>query len=128
MTVFEAFPNAIVEWNIAKAKFSTITGNTVNTSMVTTLNVIIDAGESTEPNKSPNAAAINSDTLIYCKPEELPTLDVSELCASYIVGPSHTDKAYAIIDAGIGKNQETGVIEHVELKVRQTGVARWLES
>jgi hypothetical protein len=27
---------------------------------------------------------------------------------------------FAIIDAGIGKNQENGVIEHIELKLRQT--------
>lgn len=128
MTVFEAFPNAITEWAIGKAKFSTITGNTVNTSQISTLHVIIDAGESSEPNQSPNAQAINSDTLIYCQPSELPTLNPAELCASYIVGPANSSIAYAIIDAGIGKNQETGVIEHVELKIRQTGVAEWLAS
>lgn len=128
MTVFEAFPNAIVEWFIGKAKFSTITGNTFNVSSATSLGVIVDAGESTEPNQSPNAQAINSDTLLYCKPSELPTLDVAELCASYIVGPADSSRAYAIIDAAIAKNQETGIIEHVELKVRQTGVAQWLES
>lgn len=128
MTVFEAFPNAIVEWAIGPVKYSTITGNTVDTSKVNELHVIIDAGESSEPNQSPNAATIASDTLIYCQPSELPTLNPAELCAGYIVGPADSDVAYAIIDVGIGKNQETGVIEHVELKVRQTGVAEWLES
>ena len=128
MTVFEAFPNAIEEWNIGTVKYSTITGNTIDTSKISELHVIVDAGESSEPNQSPNAAIIASDTLLYCRPEELPTLEPSELCANYIVGPANSDRAYAIIDAGIAKNQDTGIIEHVELKVRQTGVGEWLES
>jgi hypothetical protein len=29
---------------------------------------------------------------------------------------------YAIIDAGLGKNQENGILEHVELRLRQNGL------
>lgn len=118
MDVFDAFPNGIEEWGIAKASYSTLTGNKYEEAIK--IHVIVDEAQSTEPNQAPDAQAINADTLLYAMPDELPTLDTAELCASYIVKPWQSDKLYAIIDAGIGKNQETGIIEHVELRVRQT--------
>lgn len=118
MDVFDAFPNGIEEWGIAKASYSTLTGNIYEEAIK--IHVIVDEAQSTEPNPAPDAQAINADTLLYAMPDELPTLDTAELCASYIVKPWQSDKLYAIIDAGIGKNQETGIIEHVELRVRQT--------
>lgn len=118
MDVFDAFPNGIEEWGIAKAAYSTLTGNQYGEPIK--IHVIVDEAQSTEPNPAPDAQAINADTLLYAMPDELPTLDTAELCASYIVKPWQSDKLYAIIDAGIGKNQETGIIEHVELRVRQT--------
>ena len=51
----------------------------------------------------------------------MPTIDTAELIASYAVKNTQTDKLYAIIDAGIGKNQDNGVIEHIELRLRQIG-------
>lgn len=121
MDVFDAFPNGIEEWGMAKAHYSTLTGNTIEIGQdAIKLHVIVDEAQSTEPNPAPNTQAINADTLLYAMPDELPTLDTAELCASYIVKPWQSDKLYAIIDAGIGKNQETGIIEHVELRVRQT--------
>lgn len=118
MDVFDAFPNGIEEWGIAKVSYSTLTGNIYEEAIK--IHVIVDEAQSTEPNPAPDAQAINADTLLYAMPDELPTLDTAELCASYIVKPWQSDKLYAIIDAGIGKNQETGIIEHVELRVRQT--------
>lgn len=120
MTVFQAFPNALEEWSIAPIAYSTITGNTIDTDNAQNIRVIVDEGNNSEPNASPNAAGITSDTLLYCRPNELPTIDTAELVASYAVADQY-GKTYAIIDAAIGKNQDEGIIEHVELKIRQIG-------
>lgn len=120
MTVFDAFPNAIETWQIASMDYSTITGNEVIGEWQN-IDVIIDEGNSTEPNQSPNYANAYSDLLIYCRPEQLPTIETADLVADYVI-KDEKDKTYAIIDAGIGKNQENGVIEHVELKLRQVSV------
>lgn len=121
MTVFQAFPNALEEWSIAPVAYSTITGNTVDADEAQNIDVIVDEGNNSTPNASPNAAGIASDTLLYCQPNQLPTIDTAELVANYAVADQY-GKTYAIIDAGIGKNQDEGIIEHVELKIRQTGV------
>lgn len=121
MTVFQAFPNALEEWSIAPIAYSTITGNTVDADEAQNIDVIVDEGNNSTPNASPNAAGIASDTLLYCQPNQLPTIDTAELVANYAVADQY-GKTYAIIDAGIGKNQDNGIIEHVELKIRQTGV------
>lgn len=121
MTVFDAFPNGIEEWGLAIAHYSTLTGNTYELGdSAIKLHVIIDEAQSTDPNPAPNAQGIEADTLVYCIPDELPTLDTAALCAGYVCGPWTGEKVYSIIDAAIGKNQETGIIEHVELRVRQT--------
>ena len=52
----------------------------------------------------------------------MPTIDTEALVADYVVKNTTTGKTYTIIDAGIGKNQETGKIEHLELKLRAIGV------
>lgn len=120
MTVFDAFPNAIETWQIAGMSYSTITGNEVIGEWQN-IDAIIDEGNSAEPNQSPNYANAYSDLLIYCRPNQLPTIETAELVADYVVKDSK-GKIYAIIDAGIGKNQEIGIIEHVELKLRQASV------
>lgn len=119
MTVFQAFPNALEEWHIAKVSYSTIIGNHA-TENSTAIHAIVDRADSTEPNRGTSAQIADSDTLLYCQPSELPTLDTSELVASYMVDDGKN--IYAIIDAGIGKNQQTGTIEHIELRVRQNGL------
>lgn len=125
LTVFEAFPNAIERniWQIGQMAYSTITGNDLDADSLTYIDAIVDEGNSSEPNASPNAANTYSDMLLYIRPEQSPTLDTAELIASYVVKNTTTGKLYAIIDAGIGKNQDSGVIEHIELKLRQTGAA-----
>ncbi len=125
MNVFQAFPNAIETWAIGKCYYSTIEGNVIDVDTTQDIHVIVDEGSSTDPNPSPNSQAIGSDTLLYCKPEELPTLDTAELTASYVVGNPATEKIYAIVDAGIGKNQHEGIIEHVELKLKQTEIGEY---
>lgn len=125
LTVFEAFPNGIERniWQIGQMSYSTITGNDLDADSLTYIDAIVDEGNSSEPNASPSAADIYSDMLLYIRPEQSPTLDTAELIASYVVKNTTTGKLYAIIDAGIGKNQDNGTIEHIELKLRQTGAA-----
>lgn len=125
LTVFEAFPNAIERniWQIGQMAYSTITGNDLDADSLTFIDAIVDEGNNSEPNASPNAANTYSDMLLYIRPEQSPTLDTAELIASYVVKNTTTGKLYAIIDAGIGKNQDNGTIEHIELKLRQTGAA-----
>lgn len=125
LTVFEAFPNGIERniWQIGQMAYSTITGNDLDADSLTYIDAIVDEGNSSEPNASPSAANAYSDMLLYIRPEQSPTLDTAELIASYVVKNTTTGKLYAIIDAGIGKNQDNGTIEHIELKLRQTGAA-----
>ena len=119
MTVFDAFPNAIEQgWQIAQVTYSSITGNTVTNG--TDIGVIIDEGSSSDANQAPNAAGLFADTLVYTKPDQMPTTDTSALVAGYVlIDPN--ERTWEIIDAGQGKNQDNGQIEHIELKIRQIG-------
>lgn len=122
MTVFDAFPNAIeTNWKIVSIQYSTIAGNYLDEQKAQSISLIIDEGSSSDANPSPNTASAYSDTLVYTKPDEMPTTDTSELVASYAIKNTTTGKLYEIIDAGLGKNQDNGIIEHIELKLRQTG-------
>lgn len=123
LTVFQAFPNGIEHeiWQIGQMAYSTITGNDLDTDSLTYIDAIEDEANDSEPNNSPSYANTYSDTLLYVRPEQMPTIDTAELIASYAVKNTQTDKLYAIIDAGIGKNQDNGVIEHIELRLRQIG-------
>ena len=125
LTVFQAFPNGIEHeiWQIGQMAYSTITGNDLDTDSLTYIDVIEDEANDSEPNNSPSYANTYTDTLLYVRPEQMPTIDTAELIASYAVKNTQTDKLYAIIDAGIGKNQENGTIEHIELRIRQIGAA-----
>lgn len=123
LTVFQAFPNGIEHeiWQIGQMAYSTITGNALGSTTLTFIDAIVDEANDSEPNASPNSVVTYSDTLLYVRPEQMPTIDTAELIASYAVKNTQTDKLYAIIDAGIGKNQDNGVIEHIELRLRQIG-------
>lgn len=125
LTVFQAFPNAIERniWQIGQMAYSTITGNDLDAESLAYIDAIVDEANNSEPNASPSAANTYSDTLLYVRPEQMPTLDTAELIANYVVKNTTTGKLYAIIDAGIGKNQDNGTIEHIELRLRQTGAA-----
>lgn len=115
MNVFEAFPNAIEAWNIGRMAYGTVTGNTITDTE--NLDAIVSEVSSSEL-ASANMAEIDSDTLLYVKPEQLPTTSTAELISSYAV-KDPDGRLYAIRDAGAGKNQDDGTLEHIELLVRQ---------
>lgn len=120
MTVFDAFPNAIIQVKIAPIAYSSITGNDIDLENAETIDAIIDEGSSSDANPAPNTAGLYADTLIYTRPEQLPTIDTSSLVSDYAIVDSQ-DGTWEITDAGAGKNQDTGQIEHIELKIRQVG-------
>lgn len=119
-SIFNAFPNAIISgvWQIGTCQHGTLIGNVF--VKVADVDVIIDEGNSSSVDA--DIETLKSDMLLYCKPSQLPTLDTNAIVAGYMLYNSGTESYYMIIDAGIGKNQHTGNIEHVELKVVQTEV------
>ena len=122
MTVFEAFPNGLEAWKISKVNYSTMTGN-MEVGTPATINVIADEINSTEIRTGASASPLDSDTLLYVQPAELPTTDIAKLIANYgIQDPA--GRTYKIMDAAKGKNQETGELEHIELIVRQDGTVQ----
>ena len=127
MDVFQAFPKAIVAWYIGEVKYSSVRGNVGIIGTGQQLDVIEDIGGNTDPNQSPNSQGIASDRLLYVRPGQLPTLDPAALMEKY--GMSDINQhLYTIVDVGIGKNQETGIIEHVELKVKPISSGYWKET
>ena len=119
-SIFNAFPKAIISgvWQIGTCKHGTLIGNVFEKTA--DIDVVIDEGNNSSVDT--DIETIKSDMLIYCKPEQMPTTNTNTLVAGYMLYDSSEDNYYMIIDAGIGKNQHTGVIEHIELKVVQTEV------
>lgn len=118
--VFSAFPHAIItgEWEIGKSDRGTLVGRLFKKSG--NLDVIIDDGESAGIESTPET--LTADMLVYCRPEQLPTTRANALVSGYMLHDKVADDYYEIIRAGIGKNQHTGTIEHIELELRQTEV------
>lgn len=118
-TVFSAFSNAIVSgvWQIGKVQRGTEVGTTV--SQKTNLDVIVDDANSANLSQSPSADGLKTQTLIYAKPEQLPTLDTAALCAGYILVKENS-QFYNITDCALAKNQHTGNLEHVEFLIEET--------
>jgi len=119
-SIFNAFPNAIITgvWQIGTCQHGTLIGNIF--TKTGDIDVIIDEGNNSSVNT--DIETLKSDMLLYCKPEQMPTLNTNTLVSGYMLYNSEEDSYYMIIDAGIGKNQHTGNIEHIELKVVQTEV------
>lgn len=119
-SIFNAFPNAIVHdvWQIGTCQHGTVVGNEFK--MISYIDVIVDEGNSSSVNSIPEA--LRSDLLLYVYPCQMPTLATNALVSGYMLYNSLENAYYEIVDAGIGKNQHTGMIEHVELKVVQTEV------
>lgn len=122
MDVFSAFPNAVVSgvWQLGKLERSTETG--VSFSSLGAKDVIIDEISQGSAENSPRAASLDSELLIYAKPSQMPTTNTSALISDYLWYDSTDNQYYTIVEAAIGKNQETGGIEHFEFRVRQTEV------
>lgn len=123
MDVFEAFPNAIVSgrWELGQLNSGTIRGKEFSNPIA--CDVIVDEGAYATPDRSPEVEYQESETLIYAKADQMPTLYPAQLTNSYLWHDKETDIYYEIRQASLGKNQETGVIEHVEFLVRPTMVA-----
>ena len=119
-TVFSAFPSAIISgrYSLGKHQRGTLVGNVFN--KYGDLDAIVDEGQSSSIQNAPNADILTADMLMYVRPEQLPTVNVRELASSCMIYDSETADYFEIIDASIGKNQESGVIEHIQLLLRQT--------
>lgn len=122
MDVFNAFPSAVVsgQYFIGRFQRGSVEGNKFTNEGE--LDVIIDEGDSSDIGKAPNAESLLADLLLYVRPSQLPTLNPRALTTSYMIYDSENDDYFAIISAGIGKNQHEGNLEHVELLLRQTEV------
>lgn len=128
-SIFDAFPKAIISgvWQIGTCQHGTVVGNQFVASNY--IDVIIDEGYNSSISVTPEV--LGSDLLLYVKqcqmPKEVNSLMrtgqvVVALVANYMLYDSANDAYYMITDAGIGKNQHTGNIEHIELKVTPTEV------
>lgn len=119
-SIFDAFPNAIVYgvWQIGVCQHGTVVGNQF--TKISDVDVVVDEGSSSNVNTTPEA--LNSDILIYACPNQIPTINTNALVSDYMMYDSENDKYYEIVDAGIGMNQHTGQIEHIELRLLQTEV------
>lgn len=120
ISIFDAFPNAIISgvWEIGTCQHGTSVGNTF--TKIADLNVIVDEGSNSSVNNT--IEALNSDFLIYAMPCQVLNIDTNQLVSTCMLHNSQNDGYYEIVDAGIGKNQHTGNIEHLELKVVRTEV------
>lgn len=121
--VFKAFSGAIIsdDWKLGELVENTEVGKLYKDLGFKA--VIVDEGAGGELNRSPNAEGISSDTLIYAKPSEMPTGNVAEFISSYYWYQVSAEQFYRIIEVGVGKNQDAGVVEHIEFRVRPTELA-----
>lgn len=120
MDVFSAFPNAIVSGRFQLGNYQR--GSLIGNQFVKTADIdaIIDEGDTGDIGGAPNAEGLIADLILYVKPAQLPTVNPRELTAGYMIYDALYGDYFAIIDAGIGKNQDNGIVEHIELKLRQT--------
>ena len=119
MDVFKAFPGAVVSgvYSIGSYQRGTLEGNQYTKKA--DLDVIVDEADMGDIGMAPNAETIDADLLMYVKPEQLPETNPRALTAGYMIYDSKNDDYFTVIDAGVGKNQQTGKIEHIELLLRQ---------
>ena len=125
MDVFNAFPKAIIsdQWELGEVNRAPDIGDVSSNPVA--CDVIIDEGSYADAHRSPNADGESSDILIYAKPDQMPTLLTASLTNGYMWHDKLNDLYYEIREASQGKNQETGVVEHVEFLVRPTLIAEY---
>lgn len=123
MDIFDAFPHAIVseQFEIGKADFGTEIGTVF--SEASACDVVIDEGTYATTGRTPDVPYMTSDILIYARPQQMPTLVTAKLTNGYIWHDKINDLYYEIREASLGKNQETGEVEHVEFLLRPTEIA-----
>lgn len=127
MDVFKALPGAVVSGRYSIGSYQRGTVEGAIYTKEADLDVIIDEGDIGEIGLAPNAEALDADLLLYVKPEQLPTTNARALTAGYLIYDSDEDDYFAIINAGLAKNQQNGTLEHVELLLQQTDVAEVAE-
>lgn len=120
MDIFTSLPNAIVYnvWQIGKISRSTEVGKTYEAGSF--ISPIVDEEATGGQNNSPSADFITSQTMLFIRPSDMPTTNIAELLASYFIKNTETGDLYEITNVGVGKNQDTGVIEHYELLLLPT--------
>ena len=119
MTVFEAFPNAITRWNLLPLVIDTATGQTVGETL--SVRVIVDPEATTSRPSDTTPAIVQTSTLIYAMPEDLPELDPYHFLGSFLWQDAQ-NRYYAIDHVAQGLNQESGVVEHMEFTVTPTEI------
>lgn len=121
--VFTAFPYAVVKdrWKLGEVRKSTITGNNY-TESEDFLDVIVVEGFQ-EKTDSDTIAESVSETVLYAKPAQLPTEDLEAYLADYLFHDTKRDSYYSIKKADAGKNQQNGVLEHVEFVLNPTSIS-----
>lgn len=124
MTVFDVFPNAIISnvWELGELRRATEVGDRFEPLRF--VDVILDDVVSGDLDQSPNADGLNISTMIYAKPEQLPSLDTARYISSYCFHNTESDCYYEIRQVGVGKNQQTGRIEHFEFQLVEKEVLR----
>lgn len=122
MDVFEAFPNGIIsnQYELGEVQYATEVGTTFSNGVV--CDVIVEEETNVEFHRTPKANPEYTNMLIYARPEQMPTLATAQLTNGYMWHDVINNLYYGIVDTRLGENQETGVIEHIEFKVRQTEV------
>lgn len=122
MDIFSSFPNAIVSgvWELGQIERGTTRGKVF--SNPTLCDVVVDEGTYAVTDRSPSAEYEDSDTLIYAMPAQMPNLSTAALASGYVWHNLETDLFYEIREASLGKNQETGEVEHIEFILRPTKV------
>lgn len=120
LSIFKAFNFAIIYdvWQIGTCRHGSVVGNIF--SKVADIDVVIDEENSSSISTTPEN--LQNTMLIYAKPEQLPTLNTNKLVSDYMLYDSENGFYYMITNAGIGKNQHNGTIEHIELQLVQTDI------
>lgn len=122
MDVFEAFPFAIVSgvWELGAKTRSTETGTTFES--LGGFDVIIDDDANGGIPVAQNAESVMTDSLIYARASDLPSLNPAVYLSDYLWFNSETETYYLIVNVGVGKNQDNGKIEHLEFQIRPTEI------
>lgn len=123
MDIFEAFPNGIIseQFELGVAEFGTEVGTVFSDAKL--CDVVVDEGTYTTTGRAPDTPYMDSGILLYAKPEQMPTLVTAKLTNGYMWHDKINDLYYEVREASLGKNQETGVVEHIEFLLRPTEVA-----
>ena len=122
MDVFDALPNAIVSdvWQLGERVQDTENGKRF--LPLGTWDVIMSETVSGMQDRSPNADYLTNATLLYVRPEVMEGSSAAEMVASRLWHNTETEQFFEILTVRIGKNQETGIVEHVEFTLKQVEI------